>query len=106
MDTQSQQTGISVVCGQQYGSDKKRPYSSSHSQDTACILWNPYRVHNSPSLISILRQIQSKDDHPISLRSVLILSYLLRLGLSSGVLPTGFPSKILHTFLFTPSHPP
>jgi len=41
--------------------------------------------------------------HSISLRLILILSYLLCLGLSSGVLPTGFPSKILYIFLFTPS---
>jgi hypothetical protein len=36
---------------------------------------------------------------PISLRSILIPSSHLRLGLSSGLLPTGFPPKTMYTFL-------
>jgi hypothetical protein len=36
---------------------------------------------------------------PISLRSILIPSYHLRLGLSSGLFPSGFPTKTLYPFI-------
>ena len=41
--------------------------------------------------------IQSIYTHPTSWRSFLILSTHLRLGLPSGLLPSGFPSKTLYT---------
>ena len=41
--------------------------------------------------------IQSIYPHPTSWRSVLILSTHLRLGLPSGLLPSGFPSKNFYT---------
>ena len=40
--------------------------------------------------------------HPMSWRSVLILSAHLRLGLPSGLLPSGFPTKTLYTPLSSP----
>jgi hypothetical protein len=53
--------------------------------------------------LSWARSIQSTPSHPISLRSILILSTHLRLGLPNGLLPYGFPNNILYAFLFSPS---
>jgi hypothetical protein len=49
-----------------------------------------YRIHNSPSPVPILSQLNPVHAPiPISLRSILILSSHLRLGLSNGLLPSG-----------------
>ena len=46
--------------------------------------------------------IQSIYPHPTSWRSILILSTQLRLGLPSGLFPSGFPTKTLYTPLPSP----
>jgi hypothetical protein len=88
--------------------------SCAVTQELPNILWNPkvhYRVHKSPPLAPILSQINPIHITPSYLRSILILATCVRLGLPSGLFPSGFPTKILYAFLYPcympcPSHPP
>jgi hypothetical protein len=66
-------------------------------QEFPNILWNPKLHYWS---LSWSRSIQSIPPHPISPRSILTLSSHLRLGLPSGLLPSGFPTKVLYAFIF------
>jgi hypothetical protein len=60
------------------------------------------RVHKSPPLLPILRQINPlHTNHPISIRCVLILSTHLRFGLPSGLFPYGFPTNNIYALLFS-----
>ena len=52
--------------------------------------------------LSWANPIQSTYPHPTSWRSVLILSTHLRLGLPTGLFPSGFPTKTLYTLLSSP----
>ena len=56
-----------------------------------------YRTHKRLPPVSILGQ-----PNPTSCRSILILSTHLRLGLPSGLFPSGFPTKTLYTPLSSP----
>jgi hypothetical protein len=59
---------------------------------------SPY-THQS---LSWATWIHSTTPQPISPRSIVIPSPYLRLGLASGIFPSGFPTKTLYTFLFSP----
>jgi hypothetical protein len=61
-----------------------------------------YRAHNGPPLVPLLSQMLPA--HLISLRSILILPYHVRLGLPNGLFPTGFQTKILYAFFIYPIH--
>jgi hypothetical protein len=69
-------------------------------------LWNPkfhHLIHKSSPPVPFLNQNDPLyAPHPTSQRSILILSSHLRLGLSSGLLPSGFPTKVLYAPLFSP----
>jgi len=52
--------------------------------------------------LSWANPIQSIYPHPTFWRSILILSTHLRLGLPSGLFPSGFPTKTLYTPLSSP----
>jgi hypothetical protein len=78
--------------------------NSAATQEFPSILWNPkvhYRVHKSLPLVPILSQINPIHTIPFYLRSIWILSTHLRLGLPSGLVPSGFPTNILYEFLFS-----
>jgi hypothetical protein len=80
--------------------------SHAATQELLNILWNPkihYCVHRALHWsLYWARSIQSIPSHPISLRSILILSIHLRLGLLSG-LSSGFPTNKLHALLISPT---
>jgi hypothetical protein len=70
------------------------------SQEIPRNLWNPkahYHVHNCLLSQSWARLIQSMPPLPTSWRTILIQSSHLCLGIPSGLFPSGFPTKILHT---------
>ena len=72
------------------------------SQEIPRILWNPmvhYRIHKCPAPVTILSQLDPlhTPPHPTFWRSSLVLSSHLRLGLASGLFPSGFPTKTLYT---------
>jgi hypothetical protein len=67
------------------------------------ILRNPkvhHRVYKSPPLVPILSQFDPVPTIPSYLSK--ILSTHLRLGIPSGLFPSGFPTNILYAFLVSP----
>ena len=78
------------------------------SQEISRISRNPkvhYRTHKRPQSVSILGQPNPVHIHTSHLlESILILSTHLHLGLPSGLLPSGFPTKTLYNPLSSPIH--
>jgi hypothetical protein len=68
--------------------------SLSASNETQRVLQNPkvlHRVHKIPPLVRILSQMNPIHiSHPISLRSILILSSRLHLGLTTCFFPSAY----------------
>jgi hypothetical protein len=60
------------------------------------------RAPSPPTGFILSRIVQALPHHPISLRSILIVSFYLCLGLLSGPLPSSFPTKVLYAFLGFP----
>jgi hypothetical protein len=54
------------------------------------------RAHNWT--LTLATEIHLKPSHPISLSSIVILEFLLRVNSSSGLSPSGLPSKVLNAF--------
>ena len=78
----------------------------SASQEIPHILWNPkvlhYRINKFPLPVPILSQLDPVHIPTSHFRKIhLIFSSHLRLGLPSGLFPSGFPSKTLYTPLLS-----
>jgi hypothetical protein len=76
-------------------------------QELPSILWNPkvqYRIHKSPPLVPILSRMNPIHSIPSYLSKIHFNIVHSRLGLPSRLFPSGFPTNILYTFLFSPIH--
>jgi hypothetical protein len=90
--------------GQNSSWDAKIP--SAH-QAISRISWNQEvhsRAHNSPPLVLIMSQVNPVHGCPSYLRSVVMLSSYLHLGIARGGFLSGFHNKILHAFLLSSTY--
>jgi hypothetical protein len=81
------------------------PASCTATQELPSILWNPQvhcSVQKSPPPVPILSHINPIHTIPSYLRSTLILSTHIRLGLPRGLFPFCFPNNFLYAFLSSP----
>ena len=78
---------------------EQRSSASQHVPRCLIMLKDHYRVHNSPTLVHVLRHINPVNALPFCLRSILILSFHQRLRLSIGLFPPVFLPKSSMNFL-------
>jgi hypothetical protein len=75
---------------------------SSRNSQSFMELEGSLPCHRGPPLVPSLSEMHPGHTlHPPSLRSILILSSHLCLGLQSGIFPSGFQTKILDIFVFS-----
>jgi len=81
---------------------------SAASQEIPCILWNPkvyYCIHKCPPSFPVPSQLDPVHNRTFHFLKIhLNISSHLRLGLPSGLFPSGFPTRTLYTPLPFPIH--
>ena len=98
-------TDTYIITDSKEQNPSSKAIKSSASPEIVCTAWNLeacYRIHKTLLLVPILSQANLAHALPsYILRSILILASHLHLGLTSGLFPSGFPTKILQVFLFS-----
>jgi hypothetical protein len=68
--------------------------------------WNQkehYRVHMNPTPVSVLNKVSPlHNPHPITEKSIILIAFHLHISLSSGHFLSGFPTRTMQAFPFSP----